>query len=170
MQTKLYNLQPEIFDQPKRGKKLSRGQANLSSDDPQVARIQRKVASIENDVLFDRHEAEFRWRDKLDDLRREAAFTRQVARDEDRSAQAESEDIEQSKEKSVTEPENRAPAMDDLDEAGDLLGDMFQADEPIFETGIITEELKKAAVTIRDFGKWTGLSPRRVLEETCKSR
>lgn len=168
LQTKLYDLRPELFDQPKKGKKSGSQQANVTIDDPQVARLQRKLASIENDVLFDRDEAEYRWREKLDDLRREAAFSRRVSRDEENGAPVESE-VKKPDEAS-TEAESSAGLMDDNGDTADLLGDMFQTEEPILETGIITEELKKASVTMRDFGKWTGLSPRRVLEETCRSR
>jgi hypothetical protein len=168
LQTKLYDLRPELFDQPKKGKKSGREQANVIIDDPQVARIQRKLASIENDVLFDRDEAEYQWREKLDDLRREAAFSRRVARDEENGAPVETE--VKKPDEALAEAESSAGVMDDNGDTADLLGDMFQTEEPILETGIITEELKKASVTMRDFGKWTGLSPRRVLEETCKSR
>jgi ATP-dependent RNA helicase DHX29 len=168
LQTKLYDLRPELFDQPKKGKKSGREQANVTTEDPQVARLQRKLASIENDVLFDRDEGEYRWREKLDDLRREAAFSRRVARDEGNGAPVEPE--VRKPDEASTEAESGAGFMDDNGDTADLLGDMFETDEPILETGIITEELKKASVTMRDFGKWTGLSPRRVLEETCKSR
>ncbi|GIJ98894.1 hypothetical protein Aspvir_001016 [Aspergillus viridinutans] len=168
LQTKLYDLRPELFDQPKKGKKSSREQANATTEDHQVARLQRKLASIENDVLFDRDEAEYRWREKLDDLRREAAFSRRVARDEGNCAPVEPE--VRKPDETSTEAESSAGLMDDGGDTADLLGDMFETEEPILETGIITAELKKASITMRDFGKWTGLSPRRVLEETCKSR
>ncbi|KAL3437177.1 P-loop containing nucleoside triphosphate hydrolase protein [Aspergillus tetrazonus] len=154
LQTRLYNLCPEIFDRPKKGKK---GQPAGATDHPQALKLQRKISSIENDVLFDRKEAEFLWREKLDELRKEAAIFRRV------DANAEKEQVE----KKEPEPET-PPALDD--EAGDLLGGMFQDEEPTLELGVITEELNKASIATRDFGKWTGLSPRRVLEEACKAR
>ncbi|KAL2787443.1 P-loop containing nucleoside triphosphate hydrolase protein [Aspergillus keveii] len=155
LQTRLYTLRPEIFDKPKKGKK---GREPTSApDDPQVSKLQRKISAIENDVLFDRKEAEYFWREKLDELRKEAAIFRR--------ADAEKEPVE----KKEPEPEpDTAPTLEDGD--GDLLGDMFQDEEPTLELGVITEELNKASITIRDFGKWTGLSPRRVLEEACKAR
>jgi ATP-dependent RNA helicase DHX29 len=163
LQTRLYNLQPEIFDKPKKGKKSGREKtASASAEDPQVASLQRKIASIENDVLFDKAEAEYRWREKLDDLRKEAAFLRQ-SQPKDKPEQ------DDTKEAGEKEPENSVPLMDE-DETADLLGDMFQAEEPTLESGVILEELNKAVLNMRDFGKWTGLSPRRVLEETCKAR
>ncbi|GES66169.1 ATP dependent RNA helicase [Aspergillus terreus] len=163
LQTRLYNLQPEIFDKPKKGKKSGREKtASASAEDPLVASLQRKIASIENDVLFDKAEAEYRWREKLDDLRKEAAFLRH-SQPKDKPEQDDTKDAGEK------EPENNAPLMDE-DETADLLGDMFQAEEPTLESGVILEELNKAVLSMRDFGKWTGLSPRRVLEETCKAR
>lgn len=161
LQTRLYNLRPEIYDKPKKGKK---GQsAGATVEDPQTLKLQRKISSIENDVLFDRKEAEHLWREKLGDLRKEAAIFRRA------EADTEKEQVDQNVPEPEPEPE-AAPILED-GEAGDLLGDMFQTEEePTLELGVITEELNKASIAIRDFGKWTGLSPRRVLEEACKAR
>ncbi|PWY93317.1 ATP dependent RNA helicase [Aspergillus sclerotioniger CBS 115572] len=166
LQTRLYGLRPELFDQPKKGKKGGRKPTGTDVPDPQIARLQRKIASIENDVLFDRHEAEYKWSEKLDDLRKEAAFVRR-SQPEDKPI-SDDADIEQLDEKKA-EPDGSVPLLDN-EENTDLLGDMFQDEEPVLEIGVITEELNKASIKIRDFGKWTGLSPRRVLEETCKAR
>ncbi|KAL6239206.1 hypothetical protein BDW75DRAFT_199177 [Aspergillus navahoensis] len=154
LQARLYNLCPEVFDKPKKGKK---GHPAGEIDDPQALKLQHKISSIEKDVLFDRKEAEYLWREKLDELRKEAAIFRRI------DVNAEKEKVE----KKELEPEI-LPALDD--EAGDLLGDLFQDEEPTLELGVITEELNKASIATRDFGKWTGLSPRRVLEEACKAR
>lgn len=159
LQTRLYNLRPEIYDKPKKGKKGQSAGANV--EDPQALKLQRKISSIENDVLFDRKEAEYLWREKLDDLRKEAAIFRQAEADTEK---------EQTDQKELEPEPEAAPILED-GEAGDLLGDMFQTEEePTLELGVITEELNKASITIQDFGKWTGLSPRRVLEEACKAR
>ncbi|KAJ5660227.1 hypothetical protein N7507_006678 [Penicillium longicatenatum] len=164
-QTKLYGLQPELFDRPGKGKK-GRGAAPNQSNDPEVAKLQRKIAKIERDVLFERREAEYIWQDKLDDLRKDAAFLR-------RPAEKKKEDNTESQEPEP-EPEDpnlTVPSLEEMDEADGLLGGMFQTEAensgsilglPLPESG--------AKITLRDFGKSTGLSPRRVLEETCKAR
>ncbi|KAI9370426.1 P-loop containing nucleoside triphosphate hydrolase protein [Aspergillus egyptiacus] len=156
LQTRLYNLQPDIFDKPKKGKKGR----EPSPADPQALKLQRKISAIENDVLFDRKEAEYLWREKLDELRKEAAIFRR--------AETKAE-VDLAEKKEGPETDTTPPADDD---DADLLGDMFQAEEqePTLELGVITEELNKASIATRDFGKWTGLSPRRVLEEACKAR
>lgn len=153
LQTQLYEIQPDLFDRPKKGK------SKTEAAEPRAARIQRKIASIENDVLFERQEAEYQWKEKLEHLRKEAAFMRQKPREE---SPAETEEPP-----SDAKDEQDALAAEDDTE---LFGDMFEREEPTLEVGVITEELNAAAMTHRDFGKWTGLSPRRILEETCKSR
>lgn len=163
LQTKLYGLNPDLFDKPKKGKKSGPGNAPNGSEDPQVAKLQRKVFNIENDVLFDRHDAEIQWRQTLDDLRKEAAFVRQTQREEEKPA----EEQEQEKE---PEPEPVDDVLLGDEENADVLGGMFEGEEPALESGVILDELNKASMHVRDFGKSTGLSPRRVLEETCKAR
>ncbi|KAE8349994.1 P-loop containing nucleoside triphosphate hydrolase protein [Aspergillus coremiiformis] len=167
LQTRLYHLQPEIFDKPKKGKKSVRGTIELDTNEPQVAKIRRKIAGIENDVLFDRPEAEYRWKEKLDDLRKEAAFLRQNP--VNKHPHLEEPESKGRSEVKGAETKMEVPSIDD-EETADLLGGMFQAEEPVLETGVVLQELNKAAIKIRDFGKWTGLSPRRVLEDTCKAR
>lgn len=163
LQTRLYEIQPDLFDRPKKGNKP---RAGPQSGDPRIARIQRKIGSIESDVLFERLEAESQWREKLDGLRKETAFMRQESRADERTPE-QTESREPPTE--IEADPGSAPPVED-EEQGDLFGDMFEREEPALEVGVITEELNAAAMTHRDFGKWTGLSPRRILEETCKSR
>ncbi|KAJ6015004.1 hypothetical protein N7540_009595 [Penicillium herquei] len=161
LQTKLYSLQPDLFDRPGKGKK-GRAAAPSQSEDPEVAKLQRKIAKIERDVLFERQEAEYIWKDKLEELRKDAAFLRRpVERKKDaQEAEPEPED-----------PNLTVPSLEEMDEAEGLLGSMFQ-DEPDSAGSILGLPPPDGGVkiTLRDFGKSTGLSPRRVLEETCKSR
>lgn len=169
LQTKLYSLCPDLFDKPKKGKKSGRENTDSGPRDPQAAKIQRKISNIEKDVLFDRDEAESKWKDKLEDLRKEASFFRRTQREEEKPPPAENqEQAEETKPEPDLDSDVLAAAGDN--ENADLLGDMFGAEEPELETGVILEELEKATMNVRDFGKFTGLSPRRVLEETCKSR
>ncbi|OJJ31738.1 hypothetical protein ASPWEDRAFT_118185 [Aspergillus wentii DTO 134E9] len=170
LQTRLYGLRPEVFDKPKKGKKTGRENTESSPDDSQVIRIQRKISNIENDVLFDRQEAEYLWREKLDDLRKEAAFSRRIEREEEKLPSEDTPNQDVPEEAKETSESTVLSTEDTNEDNADLLGDMFQAEEPVLEVGIITEELKNAAMEIRDFGKWTGLNPRRVLEETCKAK
>jgi ATP-dependent RNA helicase DHX29 len=165
LQSQLYQLRPQYFDQPSKGKnkKPGRGKSNDHDPDPRLARIQRKIAKIENDVLFDQAEAEVQWREKLADLRKEVAFMREK---------------EQPVEKPPTGPRVEKPqSVDESDELGlaadddngALFGEMFAADMSEVEPLAIAESTNRN-ILMRNFGKPSGLNPRRVLEETCKAR
>ncbi|KAJ5896633.1 uncharacterized protein N7473_006032 [Penicillium subrubescens] len=165
LQKKLYSLQPDLFDRQGKGKK-GRGAAAGQSDDPEVAKLQRKIAKIERDVLFEAQEADFIWRGKLDELRKDAFMRRPVERKKQ----------PQATEASGKGAANSGSDMDSLpvddmdDDAADLLGDMFQTEPDDGSILGLPPPVIEAKFTIRDFGKSTGLSPRRVLEETCKAR
>ncbi|KAJ5637325.1 hypothetical protein N7490_007204 [Penicillium lividum] len=159
-QTKLFGLQPELFDRPGKGKK-GRGTTPSRSDNPEVAKLQRKIAKIEGDVLFERREAEYIWQDKLEDLRKEAAFLR-------RPAEKKKESEPEIKEPEPEDPNLTVPSLEEMD---DLLGGMFQTETENSGSLLgLPPPDAGAKFTLRDFGKSTGLSPRRVLEETCKAR
>ncbi|KAJ5946763.1 hypothetical protein N7454_003602 [Penicillium verhagenii] len=162
-QTKLYGLQPELFDRSGKGKK-GRGSAPNQSEDPEVAKLQRKIAKIERDVLFERREAEYIWQQKLEDLRKDAAFLRRPA---EKKKEVEVVNQEQEPE----DPNLTVPSLEEMDEADGLLGGMFEneAEKSGSVLGLAPPE-NGAKITLRDFGRSTGLSPRRVLEETCKAR
>ena len=169
LQSRLFEIQPDLFCRPKKGKKSARGKTDTPTDDPRANKLQRKIGAIESDVLFDQNQAEVKWQEKLHNLRKDAEFLRPKSKEheEPTSGQADSQ------QPSTTEKDSGnaiSPGEDGNEEEGGLLGDMFGNEEPVLETGVITEELNAAAITLRDFGKWTGLSPRRVLEETCKAR
>ncbi|CAG8385432.1 unnamed protein product [Penicillium salamii] len=163
LQTRLYSLEPDLFDRPGKGKK---GRTANMSDDPESAKIQRKIAKIERDVLFERREAEYMWEQKLDELRKDATFMRRPVDRKKKSAPA---DEEAQPKPDISEEID--PSLLEIEGMEEALGGMFEADteEPGSILGLPTPEAQ-ASFTLRDFGKSTGLSPRRVLEETCKSR
>lgn len=166
LQTKLYGLQPDLFDRGGKGKK-GRGPMASQSEDPEVSRLQRKIAKIERDVLFERQEAEYIWREKLEELRKDASFAR-------RTTERKKENPSSAQETSTEPPEDpllTVPSLEEMDDAAGLLGDMFR-DEPDNSGSILglPPPVQNANLTIRDFGKFSGLSPRRVLEENCKAR
>lgn len=169
LQTRLYSLQPDLFDRPGKGKK-GRGGVASQSDDPEVSKVQRKIAKIERDVLFERREAEYIWKDKLEELRKDATFMRRPV-DRKKEAQNPAEEDLQTPDPALDDPALTVPTMEELDDGAGLLGDMFQ-EEPDGSGSILglPPPVVDTNMTVRDFGKWTGLTPRRVLEETCKAR
>jgi hypothetical protein len=164
LQTQLYSLEPDLFDRAGKGKKGRSGAGNLSND-PEASKLQRKIAKIERDVLFERREAEYIWEQKLDELRKDASFLRRPV---DRKKKSPTDAEDQPKPEIDEELD---PALLAIDGMEDALGDLFQGEAE--DSGSILDislPETQASFTLRDFGKSTGLSPRRVLEETCKSR
>ncbi|KAF7719449.1 DEAD box ATP-dependent RNA helicase [Penicillium ucsense] len=159
LQTRLYGLQPDLFDRPGGKGKKARGIAKDISSDPAVAKLQRKAARIERDVLFEAQEAEFIWRSKLDELRKDATFVQRPT------------EPRKKPQGPVSPKKDSGDAAIDIeeDDAG-LLGDIFEADANDGSILGLPQPTNEMKFTIRDFGKTVGLSPRRVLEESCKAR
>lgn len=162
LQTRLYSLDPDLFDRPRKGKK---GRGADTADDPESAKVQRKIAKIERDVLFERLEAEHLWEQKLDDLRKDATFMRRPVDKKKKSAPTE----ETQPKSEITEEID--PSLLDIEGMEESLSGMFgvNTEEQDSVLGLPAPEVQ-ASFTVRDFGKSVGLTPRRVLEETCKSR
>ncbi|KAI2787825.1 hypothetical protein POX_f08203 [Penicillium oxalicum] len=163
LQTRLYGLQPDLFDRPGKGKK-ARGPTTELSGDPTIARLQRKTAKIERDVLFEAQEAEFMWRSKLNELRKDATFIQRPT--EPRKKIQPPVDTAKESGEAITDGDS----LDADDDAAGLLGGMFEADPNDESILGLPPPVIETKFTIRDFGKTSGLSPRRVLEESCRAR
>jgi ATP-dependent RNA helicase DHX29 len=161
LQSQLYSLQPNYFD---RSNKVNRPLSHNEDTICQVTKIQRKLSKLEKDVLFDCEEAERKWKEKLNELRKEAAFTRQEGR-RDKSALAVYNDKDKPTDQLAMDKDLSATADDNLD----FIGDMFLIDSTDPEPSSVIGG--KQPIVIRDFGQ-TGsqISPRRILEETCKAK
>lgn len=167
LQTRLYTLKPEIFDRPKGGKKPSQPDPSKES---KIQKIQRKISKVENDVLYDPRETEPLWRERLEQLRKEAVYTRHIARESAARPPPEPEKQEQSEEQKAEEANDKLIAdIIGEDDNADILGDMFQTEERLFDQPPDTAVVDSTK-TIRDFGTWAGLSPRRILEEACRAK
>ncbi|KAI1642790.1 P-loop containing nucleoside triphosphate hydrolase protein [Daldinia loculata] len=189
---KLFQLQRPKQDN-KKGKStknhnsnsIKHSTAELSGDDLEEAKLLAKIEKIEQDVLFDKILAEHQWRADRIELEKEFAAKKKAeaeaeAEDEakenpDISHGAESDDDDDE----VTKEAQRIAAeilQQDDDDDDQALSDLF-ANLPVQETDAITGKTTTVIngtdgvrITIRDFGKWTGVSPMRALEEACRSR
>ncbi|KAI0880682.1 P-loop containing nucleoside triphosphate hydrolase protein [Annulohypoxylon maeteangense] len=149
--------------------------SELSGDDLEEAKLLAKIEKIEQDVLFDKIAAEQTWRANRIELEKKfAAKKKAEAQAKEEAAQeAQSDDDEVTK-----EAERIAAEILQQDDADDdqALSDLF-ASLPVQEVDAVTgkttnviNEANGIKITIRDFGKWTGISPVRALEEACRSR
>ncbi|KAI8964276.1 P-loop containing nucleoside triphosphate hydrolase protein [Daldinia sp. FL1419] len=156
--------------------------AELAGDDLEEAKLLAKIAKIEQDVLFDKPLAEQKWRVDYIELEKEFSAKKKAEAQAGENLQEKSDDIThdaQSDDDEVTKEAQRVAAeilaQDDTDD-GQALSDLF-ANLPVQETDAATGKTTTVIngtdgikITIRDFGKWGGVSPTRVLEEACRSR
>jgi ATP-dependent RNA helicase DHX29 len=135
-------------------------------------KLDAKLSKIESDVLFDLREAEYQWAEIKIDLVRQAAERKRLQLQPDtgakpsRAAAASSSDVNDEAEKIAKE----MLAENDLSDGEDFLGGIFDALPGVQQATNGSGAASDATTLIRDFGKLTGMSPKRVLEEACKAR
>lgn len=153
----------------------------ISMSDPVSTKLLRKIQKIEEDVLFDRYIAEKEWEIRRIQLEKDAAATaRRNAAEADNNVSQESEPIFDSDDEVSREAnEIGAALLEEVENESDddaTLANLF-ASLPVDEIDPITGKSSTVTtgsngvkITIRDFGKWTGVNPTRVLEEACRAR
>ncbi|KAI9704578.1 MAG: hypothetical protein M1820_005491 [Bogoriella megaspora] len=192
VKARLYQRRPNLFDKTSLGKtkKAMRSQDQGPEDKPltpAIKRLQQKLQRIESDVLFDQKQADELWTSKQVNLARENAARRRLRLDEKTNSASTSRDSSMPRTASAItnnlhsgevspkrEPKDNATEV--LKEAellgDDILGGMFDVlpEQGVLPTSNGSPDPNTSLVTIRDFGKVTGLSPKRILEEACRAR
>lgn len=157
--------------------------SSSKSDDLEEAKLLAKVDRIEQDILFDKPLAEHMWRNRRIDLEKEFASNMRKAeqeREQEREQEKEqddSDDTSDSDDDIAKEAKRMAAEILQQEDSGEdqSLSDLFGS-LPVLETdasgktSTVINGSDGVKVTIRDFGKWTGVSPTRALEEACRSR
>lgn len=161
---------------------LSRGQAGDDEDDADlaIAKLEAKLNKIETDILFDKTMAEQTWKVERVILERRLAATKQVAQP---ATSGEAKTSEQPAESESSDDDIAAEAermaaeiLAENDESdGDIAGlfaslPQHEVDSTTGKTQTVINSPDGTKLVLRDFGKWTGVSPRRILEEACRSR
>lgn len=166
LQTQIFELSSDSFPHVE-DKKVSKSNPKLTEaprvTPPKLARLYMKVEKIESDILFDRFEASVQWTQIQNQLAKESAERRKLQLDEN----------SQSQKSVVKKPSSKTANKSEEDDATFMFGDLFTGPlEPSVagSTDSMVTGNDQTAVTIRDFGKWTGVSPRRVFENACKAR
>lgn len=162
------------------GRNSSQLQLPTASKDPEAAKALRKIKKIENDVLFDPYPAIQEWEKERIVLERDAAQQRNAEqrKSDETTESQESETLVDSEDEVSKEAAKIGAAM--LEDSGSdddaALADLF-ASLPVNEvdplTGKSTTVINSSdgtKITLRDFGKWTGVNPTRILEEACRAR
>lgn len=156
---------------------------NAAEQSPEIARLHRKLKKIEGDILFDQYLADQQWtKDKIA-LEKAAAIKRsEVSGKTERvrhPAESSDESSEDESEDEISKAAKQMAADILEDDGSDLEGgiaDLFaslpqeEVDPLTGKSSQVVNNKDGTKVKIRDFGKTTGVAPRRVLEEACRAR
>ncbi len=184
---KLFEVESYLRPNGSRGKPESPSEETLA----QIEQLKARLERIDKDVLFDRDAAEVEWRRRRIELEKDLATQKaKLKKEEEEEAAAaataaavsvDPESTEQDTDPSdeITKEAERIAAellAQDDDDEDQLLADMFanlpttEVDQETGKTTTVVNDANGSRITIRDFGKWLGISPLRVLEEACRAR
>ena len=177
LQSRLHDINPELTENDARRQRRGKGKNPIfndyldSSRKRRIERLRAKIHKIKSDLLFDEDEANTRWADIRIDLMQEAAERKRLGIRNDEEQQKATPTVRSNKNLPTSNGGNETD--DDTD--GMLSGFFSSLPEMALDpaTGLSINSIASQEgtnVEIRDFGKWTGMTPRRVLEEACKAR
>lgn len=143
--------------------------------------MEAKLTKIRNDVLFDAYTAEQAWQARRILLEKELAETKkqsQVKEVESPSAGSNVEPAEETTSDNEINDEAARIAAEVLAEAEDDDGieGLFESlpqteiDPTTGQSQTVMSSADGVKTIIRDFGKWTGVTPRKALDDACRSR
>ena len=172
LQSRLHDISPELTENNARRQRRSKSKHLVvdgdmdSSKKRRIERIQAKIHKIRSDLVFDEAEANGRWADIRIDLAQEATERKRLG-------------IRNDTEKKITPPiqsNNHPEKSQEEDDTDGMISGFFSSlpetvTDPVTGSSILSTSIQDGRnVEIRDFGKWTGMSPRRALEEACRAR
>ena len=172
LQSRLHDISPELTENDARRQRRGKSKHPVidgdmdSSRRRRIERIRAKIHKIKSDLLFDEDEANGRWAAIRIDLAQEAAERKRLGI---------RNDTEQKVTPTIQSNNHLAKSQED-DDTDDMLSGFFSSlpetvTDPVTGSSIISTSSQEGRnVEIRDFGKWTGMSPRRALEEACRAR
>lgn len=182
---KLFHLQPVVSVTPNARRTNPKANGKIvansgrKSDDPDVARLKRKLNRIENDILFDQYIAHQKWAEQHIQLQKDAASVRKNMTEKEAAPASGASSSNESDDDGVSRAAKAmgAALLEESDSDDDaVLADLFESlpmtevDPTTGKSSTVINNKDGTKVTIRDFGKWAGVSPRRVLEEACRAR
>ena len=172
---KLYEIDPELVEVNPR-KKSGKGKKAAPAktvQSPKVRKLLSQLQQLEADALFDDREAEAQWPAKRNEIAQIQAAKRQLEPVQARGPETPKDDATPAIAplKEEIKPAVNGGDADDIMAEADMLGDMFSAipDEPV-PSDAPAEATETGNITLRDFGKQGGVTPRRCLEEAVRSR
>jgi ATP-dependent RNA helicase DHX29 len=173
---KLYEIDPDLVETTTRkqskGSKSKKAIPSQTTQSPATRKLLSQLQQITSDALFDEWEAETQWPAKRNQIAQERANKRQVQADQP-TVLGQDENMVASTQPAVPMPHSSSTVTDpvDTEDEADLLGGMFTAvPDEIQPRQSNADDAVSDTATLRDFGKSSGLTPRRLLEEAVRSR
>ncbi|KIW17300.1 hypothetical protein PV08_04491 [Exophiala spinifera] len=138
--------------------------SSTSRRQKQIVKLKGKLQSLCRDPLLDEYEAESSWRVIMDELQEDR---RQILREESWRRR----EIEQAgpseRDNSLPKAKTLAPGAEvDVNGEDGLLGGMFGEESENATPDPATKP--QGDIKLVDFGKWSGVSPKKLLDDTCK--
>ena len=174
VQSRLHEINPELTEVDDRRQRRSKGKHPIVNGDMdsirirKIGRLSKRINKIKSDILFDEDKANHKWAETRLNLVQEAAERKRL--------DIKIDGPQQKAIPTVRSNDKSAASKDDDHDTDDMLGGFFSGlpdtvTDPVTGLSIMSMTSEEGNnLEIRDFGKWTGMSPRRVLEEACKAR
>lgn len=176
LHARLYEVSPESIDGDRKRHKNAKAISSKDNGylDPNakrtIARLTAKLSKIKSDILFDEDEAEREWAEAQIELVKHSAERRKLG----------IPDTEQQTKHTLRRPSTSETAEDGSKQTNedlhDILGDFFTSlpestTNPATGTSSMsTIDPGGVTMEIRDFGRSSGIKPRRVLEDAIRAR
>jgi ATP-dependent RNA helicase DHX29 len=173
---KLYEIDPMLVETAARkqskGTKSKKAVTGQATQGPATRKLLSQLQQITSDALFDEYEAEALWPAKRNQIAQDRANKRQEQGDQP-TASSQIQDVVAPAPPVVLMPDlsTTNPDSADSEDEADLLGGMFTAvSEDVQPRQPDADNSLSDTAILRDFGKSSGLTPRRLLEEAVRSR
>jgi ATP-dependent RNA helicase DHX29 len=174
---KLFEIDPQLVDastrKPAKGGK-SKKPALVPAQTPTVRKLLSQLQQITSDPLFDEDQAEAQWPGKRNQIAQSQAEKRQRMDVQPNGSRVQNQDATRDLPVSAKVETSPAPANSpserDGEEDADLLGGMFAVPDATPAPEATSNGVSADNIALRDFGKMSGASPRKVLEEAVRSR
>ena len=178
---KLFEVRPDLtdakIDKQTKTKPKQTGSTKGDSFPPGIAKLINRIRNIEGDVLFEREEAEAKWKVRRDLLAAERSLNRRQHKPRFNPSSPgkrvkENVERQQKGEELMTFKDLDGSNEDDSDDE-QTFADLFEELQTKHEkkkSEIPEQDADNSAITIRSFAQYKGVEPRRVLEDVCKSR
>ncbi|MCJ1389821.1 hypothetical protein MMC18_002678 [Xylographa bjoerkii] len=175
LKTRVHGQRPDLTEPTVRRGKGAKNKSVpapvVEKADPETLKLLRRIRKIESDILFDLEEAREKWSDVRVTLMQRNAERRKLGITDETSTTPAIAGLPTTLDKNQTETADGS----DIDASVEL-GDFFASlpeqttDNDTGRSTITVTSVDGVSVTVRDFGKWSGVGPRRVFEEACRAR